>query len=156
MSATGEAIRSLVLPLSDSMLVVPASAVEEVLFAEAVDTPPPGCPVWLIGEVQMRQHTVPLVCFEALVGEALPEIAKTEHAVVLKNLDADGEPTFYAIRLQRAPRVEELDTATLQLADDGASDNPFVACRVIVDGQEGGLPALDQLVNALSKAYIGC
>jgi len=79
-------------------------------------------------------------------GEARPTPASV-HAVVLKNLSGDAEPSTYAIRLAKAPRVEELDTGTLQLSDSGESDNPFIVCRVIVDGEEGGVPALDAIVK---------
>lgn len=147
-------IRSLILPLEDSVLVVPASAVEEVLFAEPLDLPAPAAPEWLMGEVQLRHQPIPLIAFETLVGGPAMPIPASVHAVVLKNLSADAEPSLYALRLARAPRVEELDTGTLQLAEDGQSDNAYIACRVIVDGEEGGVPALDKIVEALQEYMV--
>lgn len=149
------AIRSLILPLERGVLVVPASAVEEVLFAEPLDLPPPAAPDWLMGEVQLRQQPVPLISFETLAGGPAVATPASVHAVVLKNLDADAEPSLYALRLARAPRVEELDSSTLQLADDGQSDNPFVACRVVIDGEEGAVPVLDLIVQSLQDFLVG-
>jgi len=149
------AIRSLLLPMRKGVLVVPASVVEEVLFAEPLDLPPPAAPEWLLGEVQLRQQAVPLLSFETLTGDAAEATPATVHAVVIKNLDADSDPAFYAIRVASTPRVETLDTGTLQLAGDGQSDNPFIACRVIVEGEEGTLPDLDALVAVLQENFVG-
>ncbi len=149
------AIRSLILPLQTGVLVVPASTVEEVLFAEPLDLPPPAAPEWLMGEVQLRQQPIPLISFETLIGGEPVVTPATVHAVVLKNLEADAEPSLYAIHLARAPRVEELDTSTLQLADDGRSESVFIACRIVVDGEEGGLPALDAIVQTLQESLVG-
>lgn len=155
MSDDSAAIRSLILPLSTGMLVVPASAVEEVLFAEPLDLPSPAAPDWLIGEVQLRQQSIPLVSFEALTGMSVADAPATVHAVVLRSLGTDSDPSLYAVRLARAPRVEELDTGTLQLADDGQSENAYIACRVIVDGEEGAVPALDALEQLLQTQLMG-
>jgi len=153
--STGTSIRSLILPLEDGVLVVPASAVEEVLFAEPLDLPPPNAPEWLMGEVQLRQQPIPLICFETLSGGPTMPTPSSVHAVVLKNLDADAEPSLYALRLARAPRVEELDTGTLQLADTGQSDNPLIACRVVIDGEEGAVPSLDLIVQSMQEFLVG-
>lgn len=148
-------VRSLILPLDRGVLVVPASAVHEVLFAEPLDLPPPAAPEWLMGEVQVQSQAVPVVSFETMAGGAARPTPASVHAVVLKNLSGDAEPSLYALRLARAPRVEELDTGTLQLADSGESDDPFIVCRVVVDGEEGGVPALDLIVSTLQD-YLVC
>lgn len=154
MSGPG-AIKSLLLPLTNGLLIVPASAVEEVLFAEPLDLPPPAAPDWLVGEVHLRQQPVPVVSFEVLTGAPAAPVPAAVHAVVLKNLIVDAEPSLYALQLLRAPRVEELDTGTLQLAAGEASENPFIACRVVVEGEEGSLPALDLIVEKLQRYFVG-
>ncbi len=154
MSNTG-AIKSLLLPLERGMLVVPTSAVEEVLYAEPLDLPSPAAPEWLLGEVQLRQVPVPVVSFEALSGESVGPAPDKVHAVVLKNLEAGAEPALYALCLSRAPRVEDLDTGTLQLAAGESSDNPFIACNVVVEDEIGGLPALDLIVDKLQQYLVG-
>lgn len=153
--STETTIRCLILPLKTSVLVVPVSAVEEILFAEPLDLPPTAAPQWFIGAVQLRQQSVPVLSFEVLTGGPAVEAPSSVHAVVLKNLSAHAEPSLYALHLARAPRVEELDAGTLQLAENGQTSSPFIDCKVVVDGEEGGVPALDAVVQVLQEFLVG-
>jgi len=98
-----EEVDCLYVPLHESILLVPMSAVAEVVQTVAV-TEQQDAPVWFDGWLEWRQKRVPLISFEAL-GEDIGNdtrqgILDKSSALVINTLSPEKGLSYYAIQAQ--------------------------------------------------------
>lgn len=147
MDSTSEAIRCLVLPVSDDRVLIPSAVVAEIISASGIRLLEDG-PGWLLGSVAWRDSTLPVMSIEAAVGGELPPLAERAKLVVLRTLGADRALKHYALLLQGIPGQVLASSRTVQsAARDG--ERPFVAEEVMLEGERAFIPDLDALERAL-------
>ncbi len=142
-----DSLRCLLLPLAGSNLLLPANAVVEVL-PDANIEPVDGSPGWMLGRVEWRSVSVPLVSFEALAGGALPAPGQCCRVAVCRTLSGSGELDFHGLLLQGIPRIVQVRESELTLLQS-ESDSAPVLSRVEVRGQLAVIPDLERLEQHL-------
>ena len=147
MNAPPDAVRCLVLPVSDDQVLVPSAVVAEVFAAREIPPLDAG-PRWLLGRVGWRESTLAVVCIEAAVGGERPPIDKRAKIVVLRVLGDAKALTHYAMLVQGIPKQVIASPQTVQAATPGA-ERPFVASEVSLEGERAFIPDLDALERAL-------
>ena len=142
-------VRCLLLPLHRGVLVVPANLVKEVHYEQVPVEEQANAPAWLLGQIrQTSGESVPLICFDTLTGRMPPAVSGRGHTVILRSLRSQPDVPLYALRVTRVPRVELLDSAQLQVAEDAQSSS-FIACHVMLDGIPAVVPELDEIAHLL-------
>ncbi len=144
----GLTVRTLIVPLSGTSLVLPNTAVAEVSdyktpqsIAEA--------PSWLLGMMLWRGRSIPLLAFEPLLGSAAGVGGVHARAVVCNTLNGNPLLPFLAFLSQSIPRLQELKSESIEAVDADGQDVAAVAGRLLIAGREAVIPDLDALERQL-------
>ncbi len=151
-----DSIRCLLIPLAGRKMLLPSVAVAEVLPYAAVE-PAADSPEWLLGTIEWRAASIPLLSFERLIGESPPEKEGVHQRVaVFHTLSEKGEqtegPLFYGIVIQGIPHLIQLRESELTLLQSSPEDEPVVF-RVEVQGQLAVIPNLPLLEERLAANH---
>lgn len=143
-------VRSQLIPLDGMYLVLPNTAIAEVISyaaPEAVEN----APQWMMGYINWRGLSIPLISFEAASADAISKPGKRSRIIVLNSISGDNNLPFYAILAQGIPRLISLNEGSIHDAPEIESlPQQFVMRHVIIDSQPVLIP--DQ--EAIEKAII--
>ncbi len=150
-----DTLRCLLIPLAGRKMLLPSVAVAEVLPYAAVE-PLAGSPAWLLGRIEWRATAIPLLSFERLVGEPLPEEKERGgcrvavfHTLAEKEEHAE-KPPFYGVAIQGIPHLIQLRESELTLLQASSGDEP-VLFRVEVQGRLAVIPNLELLEERVAS-----
>lgn len=142
--STLEDIRVMLLPLTERDVLVPASAVSEIISADAVH-PLPEMPDWLLGELLWRGYQVPALTFEPKLETTTRRLA---HARVIVCFMPTGhmELPYVALYSRDMPRLERSSPERL-IAEAG--QHPFALSALRIGEHHAWLPDFNAIEYAL-------
>ena len=143
-------LKCLVLPVKGTPVIVPNSAVAEIITQQDI-APSGNTPDWFLGTGAWRGTEIPLIAFDRLCGERQDVPEASGRFVVLFGLEGEGAPPFYGIRIDALPRSETVDGERLQPARGPAHASEYVAARAIVGDRECLVPDFDALGRTLAR-----
>lgn len=138
----------MLLPLKDKQLLVPNVAVAEIVpFSHLLTTA--SSRDWILGRIQWRGVTLPVVCYEMLNQQSTPAPNPNARFAIFNGVGGYSELPFYAVLIQGIPRqtrIQESDIQTVEAFNQGAYD-----AQAVTIGQEESamIPDLDKLEEAL-------
>lgn len=149
--AASEQLKCLVLPVQGPPVLVPNSAVAEIItqqdIALAEDTPD-----WFLGMGRWRGIDIPLISLDRLTGERGDAPDPAGRFVVLFGLGEADAPGFYGVRIESLPRTETLDNERLRPSDESPHPSEFIQARAVIGGdRECLIPDFDALGRALGR-----
>lgn len=146
-----DVVRALVVPLAGIQLVVPNTAIAEVV-AYREPSPIPAAAQWMPGKVQWRGLSVPLVAFEVFAGlsEQPPEGA--QRLVIFNTLNGNERLPFVAVASQGIPRSLRITSGSVQQSAPAAE--PGIACRLGIGEVSLAIPDLDAIEHALAQGGV--
>lgn len=106
-------VRTLIIPLAGRNLLLPNVAVAEVipyLRPRAVE----GAPDWLLGAINWRGLTIPLISFDRLHGQAHADVMAQARIAVFNSVRADNTLGFYAVVTAGIPQLKRVNADALQ------------------------------------------
>jgi len=143
-------LNALLLPLAGSTLLLPNATVAEVIRYQGKPKSVDNAPDWLLGWMDWRGLTLPLISFEALEGEPLPP--PSEQIAVLNVTSEQARLKFCALLLQGFPRPLQVDE---QLPRNDEPLSPLELCAVsLPNGKTGKIPNLPALEQKLLAAGV--
>lgn len=147
-------IRTILAPLTDGHLLLPNSAVAEVL-AYTQPEPFKKAPNWLLGELAWHGWQVPIICLEQVInGKHRSSVTPKSRILVIKTLGESTQVNYIGLLIQGLPRLKTVTPDNLvELATDGLPDALF--SKVSIDDLEAVIPALGELTLAVEKAAYG-
>lgn len=148
MSETIATVRSLVVPLGSGSLLLPGTVVAEIVPFTEPERADGAAPDWLLGMVEWRAEHIPLISFEALCGEPLPQPSRTARIAVLKALGSGDALRYFGVLTQQIPRLLTVYEGGLE-ALDGEAAGTAVAARVMANGEPVMIPDMDLLEQDL-------
>ncbi|MDX2464136.1 MAG: chemotaxis protein CheW [Porticoccus sp.] len=144
-----EEVNCLYVPLIEDALLVPLSAVAEVVQGVKAEKQE-GTPAWFEGWMVWRHKRVPLISFEALGGDKRQGIAGASMALIMNTVNPEKGLRYYAILAQDFSHL-------LRIAEDdplhhveGQSQWPYVLMQVELDGRIMQVPDLEELEGYLT------
>jgi chemosensory pili system protein ChpC len=141
-------IRCLLMPIQDYNLIVPHSSVDEILpFAVVEETEDSG---FIIGSLQWRRESVPLVSFEVLNKSEKPELKRRTRAAVMHVNSTETAVQNFAIVLAGMPKMLVISERDLMDIDEDNLPN-CTARKVDVGDVTAYIPDLDALEYILNK-----
>lgn len=144
-NAAEERIHSLEIPLSGASLLVPSAAVAEVTNPTEF-FPVPGTPPWLLGVIGWRSQAVPVVSFEALLGEPAAAALPSSKIVVFYPIAGRREGDFYGVLSLSEPRPQSITSNTVETENpERLPDTPLIAAGVKIRGRTLLIPDFDAL-----------
>ena len=99
----------------------------------------------MLGSLDWRGTSVPLVSFESLGGVRMPSLASGDvKAAVMYSVSDDKEFPFMSILVQGAPKVVNVD-ATSVIANKEQVNHPAVEQKVMLREDDASIVDLDKL-----------
>jgi chemosensory pili system protein ChpC len=144
-------VASLLIPLNDKQLLLPNVTVAEIIPYRAPTVTSDHCS-WLLGQLEWRNISIPVLSYEALSGSEVPPIEGARLAVVNGTGKNQNLP-FYAILIQGIPKlthVKEDDVVTVEAIHSG----PYDQMTVSLFDEQAMIPDLEMIERELLR-YIG-
>jgi chemosensory pili system protein ChpC len=147
-------IRCILAPLTNGQLLLPNSAIAEVL-AYAQPEPFRQGPPWLLGEMAWEGWQVPIVCFEQIADKGQRSaVTPRSRILVIKTLGESTQVNYIGLLIQGLPRLTRVTPETLE--ERQADDLPGVLfSKVGIDDQEALIPELGELATVVEQAAYG-
>jgi len=132
-------ISSMLLPMQEGYVLLPGSAVAEIVsFVPAIQDEE-DAPAWFLGNIQWRNLNIPLISYESLQGGSTPQVAGHCRIAVLNNSGLNQQLDFFAMVIQGTPRLLRIVPDEISsLADKEIKEGEKL--YVTVDGEEALIP----------------
>lgn len=146
-------IKCNLLPISgDELVVVPTSIIAEVI-TERQDLLVMGARDGLIGKMQWRGLSLPLMAFEAAIGKAVPSYGDAVRIVVFSSANADPDLPYFAMIVQGVARLVHLKASDLT-ALEAPDTSPFIAAHVEYAGTSAYIPNFEHIESFLKAKVL--
>lgn len=139
-------LTGLLLTLSDRLLLVPNTAVAELVAYRRVQAAE-NSPSWLLGQVAWRDLSLPLLCFEAASSGASVTTAGAR-IVIVNAMGGRAGFRFFALLIQGLPRSLRIEPSLPRMAQEALQ--PLELDAVNVDGEIAKIPDLVALEQKLA------
>jgi chemosensory pili system protein ChpC len=143
---------SLLVPLSNTRLILPRSCVAEVVsFTPDFDVAD-GAPAWFVGMLDWNGRRIAMISFEAACGVEQPRPAGRVRAVVVRCLGAELETGYFGLVTQGFPQLVRVNATVLE--PDSRSEWPThapVICQLRMINQRPVIPDLEQLEHMIAE-----
>ena len=151
MSDKSTSVRCMLLPLSSLNLLIPNSAVAEII-GYSVPRPLSGGSDWFAGVVLWRGVYVPVVAVEQMCNIASPGVGPRARIAIVYNPEKDADLPYIGIHMQDIPRAYLADSdSTESGSSEGLSE--YLLTRVDDDQLARVIPDLDKIIADLKFEY---
>lgn len=142
-------IHSLLLPVQGGQLLLPSAAVAEIVEYHA-PTVVEDAPSWCLGKVSWRGLQIPLLSYEAFVGDELPAEQSRLRIAVLNTLNRNADSPFVGVVLRGIPRLLTVGAGNVAVASD-VEPVGGVLSRVQAGGEAAMIPDIDALERSVAS-----
>lgn len=144
-------IRTIMAPLTEGYVMLPSSAVAEVLNFTSPQ-PLKKSPPWLLGELPWNGWQVPVISFEGLMNtRANKPTAKRTRILIIKTLGESTQVNYIGLVIQGLPRLKKVSANTLVEKKSEKLPNT-VFSQVCIDDMQAVIPKLGKLTKTVEKA----
>lgn len=144
-------IRTILAPLTDSYVMLPNSAVGEILTYTSPEPFKQG-PPWLLGEMAWRGWQVPVINYERLLDPgSVTTLTAKSRILIIKTLGESTQVNYIGLVIQGLPRLKKVSESTLvEEQIDELPDTVF--SKVAIDGLQAVIPELGDLTRTVELA----
>jgi len=144
-------VRCMLLPMSSISLVIPSSAVAEIIGyskpQKLNDTSD-----WFLGVVLWRGAYVPVISVEELCSLDTVHLGNRSRIGVIYNPEKDEDLPYIGLHMQDIPRAYLAESDSMESgSDDGLS--PYLLSRVDNDQFQRAIPNLDAMFAELKPQF---
>jgi chemosensory pili system protein ChpC len=151
MNEATTSVRCMLLPLNSLNLLIPNSAVAEIIgysAPRALD----GCSDWFPGVVLWRGVYVPVIAIEQMCAVASAGVGPRSRIAIIYNPEKDPDLPYLGIHMQDIPRAYLADPeTTVSGGSEGLSE--YLLTRVDDEEQARVIPDVDKIIAALKLEY---
>jgi chemosensory pili system protein ChpC len=146
-------IRTQVIPLTGMNLVLPNTCIAEVI-GYSKPSPVKKSPDWLLGMVNWRGLTIPIISFEKANEVKFARQSKLTRIAVLNGISGNNDLSFYGVVVQGIPRLASLDEASLQEITQPKVKLPLALAQAEVAEQDAVIPDQAEIEKMIKKAGV--
>ncbi len=148
-------VKSIILTLKNELVVVPNSAVAEIISVQSVHEVGDS-PHWMLGKARWRGVEVPVVSFEAAAGEDAQAVnINTQVAVMYSaNEDEDKKYPYIGLAMHGVPHVSTFSRGQIKTDEKASADHPMVAQKVRINGAAAGILDIYAIEEMLQQAAV--
>lgn len=140
-------IPSLILPMSEHFMLAPTVSIAEIVSYHR-PAPVQDSPDWLLGTIEWRKQSVPVVSLEVLRGEAVGDVGQKSRFAVFNNTGVSEDLPFFAVPTYGIPRLSRVQEASIHEVTN-VTLKPFERIRVDLEGEICAIPdvaAMEQVI----------
>ena len=151
MDDNASSVRCMLLPLKSLNLLVPNSAVAEII-AYSQPRKLPDTSDWFGGVVLWRGVYVPVVAVEQMCNLDTATVGPRARIAIIYNPEPDAELPYFGIHMQDIPRAYLAEEDSMESGtDDDLS--PYLLSRVDDDQHARVIPDFDRIIGDLKNEY---
>jgi chemosensory pili system protein ChpC len=141
---SAEQVKCVLLTISEDKLVLPNAAIAEIVpILNIINVA--NKPGWMLGYLDWRGNSVPLVAFETLGGVRMPSLASGDvKAAVLYSISDDKEFPYMAILVQGEPRVISVLPSDV-MSNKDEIQHPAIEQKVMMFEDDASIVDLEKL-----------
>jgi chemosensory pili system protein ChpC len=144
MSEVVDQVKCVALTVNEDRLVMPNAAIAEIVPIRNIINVA-NKPGWMLGYLDWRGNSVPLVSFEALGGVRMPSLASGDvKAAVVYSISEDKDFPFMSFLVQGAPQVINLVPTDL-IQNKEEIHHPAIEQKVMIKGEMASIMDLEKL-----------
>lgn len=143
-----EQIASLLIPMIGKPLLLPNVSVAEIVSWEQPEKEE-GSPDWMLGNVEWRGISLPVVSLELMNNSEITDAAMGERLAVVNGI-GEMNQSFYAISVQGIPRLVRVFPEELGGQEDAIDDKAY-DMTVMVSGERAVIPDLVTVERELNR-----
>lgn len=143
-----DVLRCAVMPIAKEHQVI----IPETLLAGVTDETDNllvmGAREGVIGKIQWRGYSIPLIAYESAIDFAIPYHGSNAKVAIVFNPSADSDLPFVAVSIQGAPKLRSLDEQSLITikAPEGVTES-LIASMVEIEGAPAFIPDFNELMT---------
>lgn len=151
MSDSMTSVRCMLLPLNSLNLLIPNSAVAEIIGYSAPRVLK-DCSDWFAGVVLWRGVYVPVVAIEQMCNIASADVGPRTRIAIIYNPEKDPDLPYIGIHMQDIPRAYLADPDTTESgSSEGLSE--YLVTRVDDEQLARVIPDMDRIIADLKLEY---
>jgi len=144
-------IRSILAPLAKGHVLLPNSAVAELLNFTSPEPFKQG-PSWLLGEMVWRGWQVPVISYERLIHRGDSNtISSKARILIVKTLGESTQLNYIGLVVQGLPKLKKITADKLIEASD-AEVPDSVFSEITIDDITAYIPELGELTRSVEEA----
>jgi len=145
-----EQIKCVILKINDDELLMPNASVAEIVPIKNIINVA-NKPGWMLGYLDWRGHSVPLISFEAMGSVRMPSLATGEvKAAVLFSIGEDDNLPYMSILVQGKPTVVNVKAEDL-VANKDEITHPAIEQKVIMADGTYSVINIEKLESIVKK-----
>jgi len=157
MAQNNQLIKCIILTLKNELVVVPNSAVAEIISVQDVREVADS-PQWMLGKARWRGVELPVVSYEAAGGDNAQAVNINTQVAVLYSVSEDGDYDnrypYIGFAMHGVPHVSTFARDQIKLDEHAATDHPMVAQKVRINGAAAGILDIHAIEEMLQQAAI--
>ena len=106
-------------------------------------------PEWLLGDINWRGTTIPVVSLESLCGESAPANLVYSRLLIINSVRPGSSVPFYAVVTAGLPRPMPYDNSLISGAEP--VEHEALKCRLAIDGEIAVIPDLEYVQSQLEQ-----
>ncbi len=151
MNDTMTSVRCMLLPLNSLKLLIPNSAVAEIIGYSSPRALA-NCSDWFTGVVLWRGVHVPVVTIEQMCNIAIADVGPRSRIAIIYNPEKDPDLPYFGIHMQDIPRAYLADPDTTESgSSEGLSE--YLVTRVDDEQLARVIPDIDKIIADLKLEY---
>jgi chemosensory pili system protein ChpC len=151
MNDTMTSVRCMLLPLNALNLLIPSSAVAEIIGYSSPRALVK-CSDWFAGGVLWRGVHVPVVAIEQMCNIAIADVGPRTRIAIIYNPEKDPDLPYFGIHMQDIPRAYLADPDTTESgSSEGLSE--YLVTRVDDEQLARVIPDIDKIIAGLKLEY---
>ncbi|MDH3901953.1 MAG: chemotaxis protein CheW [Xanthomonadales bacterium] len=145
-----EEIRTILAPLTDNYVMLPNSAVGEILEFASPEPFKQG-PAWLLGEIAWNGWQVPVINYERMLKGTRTKITSKSRILIIKTLGESTQVNYIGLVIKGLPKLKKARAETLFETElDDLPDTVF--SEVAIEGLKAIIPDLGDLTRTVEMA----
>jgi chemosensory pili system protein ChpC len=146
-----EEIRTILAPLTTGHVLLPNTAVAELLNF-TIPEPLRKAPAWILGELAWHGWQVPVISYEFLInGSNNNTVTSKARILVIKTLGESTQLNYIGLIIQGLPKLKKVSADTL--IEKPADELPdAVFSKITIDNLDAVIPELGGLTRIVEEA----
>lgn len=150
---TDSVVRTQLVPLREMQMVLPNTCIAEVIPFQPPE-PVENSPQWLLGMINWRGITIPVISFEAANGLDFVSDHQQNRIAVLNGISGNTELPFYALVVQGIPRLLTVDRTGISAISKPETKLPMALEQTQLGDENAVIPDQDKIEKMLKKQGI--
>ena len=151
-------IKSIILTLKNELVVVPNSAVAEIISVQDVKEVKDS-PQWVLGKARWRGVVLPVVSYEAAGGDNAQAVNINTQVAVMYSVsesssDNEKKYPYIGLAMHGVPHVSTFSRDQIKTDEQASSVHPMVAQKVRINGAAAGILDIYAIEEMLQQASI--